>query len=157
MLIGRKRKLGRHLNQISTGEKLAFTESIKEKDLLLYLGLTEDANPLYLQPDYAALTPYKKPVIPPFLLTGLVMSAVSKYLPGPGSHVIKQEFSFPKPAYHSSKLDFILQVEEVNEAAHTIIVKVQGVHGKDLVIEGLLTVCPPYHPDENVGLAFENF
>ncbi len=87
MLLGKKRKLGRQIGEITVGEKLTLTEKIEDKDLLLYLGLTNDANPLYIQHDYASLTPYEKPIVPSIMLTGIITSAVSKYLPGPGSHI----------------------------------------------------------------------
>lgn len=53
LLLGKKRKLGRQIGEISRGEKLKLTEKVEDKDLLLYLGLTNDANPLYIQQDYA--------------------------------------------------------------------------------------------------------
>lgn len=48
-MLSKKRKLGRLISDISVGEKLVLTEAIEDKDLLLYLGLTNDANPLYIQ------------------------------------------------------------------------------------------------------------
>ena len=38
MLLGKKRKLGRKVEDMSVGEKLKLTEKIEDKDLLLYLG-----------------------------------------------------------------------------------------------------------------------
>lgn len=53
MNIGKPRKLGKTIEDIEEGDSLSLTESIEDKDLLLYLGLTNDANPLYIQHDYA--------------------------------------------------------------------------------------------------------
>lgn len=83
MLLGKKRKLGRKVESMSVGEKLKLTEKIEDKDLLLYLGLTNDGNPLYIQHDFASQTSYEKPIVPAIMLTGIVTSAISKYLPGP--------------------------------------------------------------------------
>lgn len=85
MLLGKKRKLGRLIEEIQVGEKLRFSEKIEDKDLLLYLGLTDDNNPLYIQHDYASLTPYEKPIVPPVMLMGMITGAVSKIMPGPGA------------------------------------------------------------------------
>ena len=60
MLLGKKRKLGREIKEMNVGEKLALTEKIEDKDILLYLGLTDDANPLFIQHDYASQTPFQK-------------------------------------------------------------------------------------------------
>lgn len=51
--IGKPRKLGKTINEIEEGDSLSLTESIEDNQLLLYLGLTNDANPLYIQHDFA--------------------------------------------------------------------------------------------------------
>lgn len=158
MLLGKKRKLGRKIEEISKGEKLTLTEKIEDKDLLLYLGLTNDANPLYIQHDYASQTSYKKPIVPSIMLTGIITSAISKYLPGPGSHILKQEIEFLKPVYHYGTVQFLFEVVEVNTSKGTIQVKVQGTNDEDeMVIQGMLVVCPPPRLKGMDGSALENF
>jgi acyl dehydratase len=158
MLIGKKRKLGRKINEIQPGEKLEFTETIEDKDLLLYLGLSNDNNPLFIQHDYASLTPYKKPIVPQVMVIGMITAAVSKYLPGPGSSVVKTDLSFPHPVYHYEKLSFYLEVQEVKKDKHivSISVSVLNTEGKT-VAEGELEVCPPYPPKPITTRTMENF
>jgi 3-hydroxybutyryl-CoA dehydratase len=158
MLLGKKRKLGREIKEITVGEKLTLTEKIEDKDLLLYLGLTDDANPLFIQHDYASQTPYKKPIVPSIMLTGMITSAVSKYLPGPGSHVLSQQLEFPKPVYHYGSVQLLFTVIEVNDDDHTIIINVQATNENDeIVIEGKIKVCPPYRLEAMDGIALDNF
>src|SRR5699024_9796383 len=83
-MIGRKRKLGKKIEDLKIGDSHTVSHIIEDKDLLLYLGLTDDANPLYLQHDYASQTPYKQPIVPSVMLFGMVSSIVSMHLPGPG-------------------------------------------------------------------------
>ncbi|MFD1707954.1 MaoC family dehydratase [Siminovitchia sediminis] len=144
MLLGKKRKPGRQIEEITSGEKFKMTEKIEDKDLLLYLGLTNDANPLYIQHDYASQTPYEKPIVPSVLLTGMITSAVTKYLPGAGSHILKQEIEFIKPVYHDAVIDFLFEVAEVNERDHTITIQVQGTEREQTVLMATLLVSPPY-------------
>ncbi|MDP4161950.1 MAG: MaoC/PaaZ C-terminal domain-containing protein [Bacillota bacterium] len=158
MLLGKKRKLGRRIEEMKVGEKLSFTEKIEDKDLLLYLGLTDDANPLYIQHDYASQTPYAKPVVPTIMLTGMITSAVSKYLPGPGSHLIAQELQFPKPVYHYATIEFLFEIKEVNIQEHSIIIEVCATNEKnEKVIYGNIKVCPPYRLPGMDGTALDNF
>jgi 3-hydroxybutyryl-CoA dehydratase len=49
------------------------------------------------------------------MLTGIVISAISKYLPGPGSHVISQNLEFGKPVYHYTTVQFLFEITEVNQ------------------------------------------
>ncbi|MFJ7727194.1 MaoC/PaaZ C-terminal domain-containing protein [Neobacillus sp. NPDC097160] len=158
MLLGKKRKLGRRIEEITVGEKLSLTEKIEDKDLLLYLGLTDDANPLYIQHDYASQTPFEKPIVPSIMLTGMITSAVSKYLPGPGSHIISQNIEFPKPVYHYGTVEFLLEVIEVNPTEHTVVMRVVGTNEKnETVINGKIKVCPPHRLEEIHGRVLENF
>ena len=96
MILGKKRRLGRKIEDITVGEKLKLTEKIEDKDLLLYLGLNKRWKSLYIQHDFASQTPYEKPIVPTIMLTGIITSAISKYLPGPGSHIVEQQSHISK-------------------------------------------------------------
>lgn len=158
MLLGKKRKLGRIIDEISAGEKLSLTEKIEDKELLLYLGLTNDANPLYIQHDYASQTPFNKPIVPSIMLNGIITSAISKYLPGPGSHILKQEINFLKPVYHYSTIQFLFEVTSVNAETHSVKISVHATNEEEEpVIKGELTVCPPYKLEPMDGRILENF
>lgn len=144
LLLGKTHKLGKKMEELFEGEKLVLTEKIADKDLLLFLGLTNDANPLYIQHDYASLTRYKKPIVPSIMLTGFMTSAISKHLPGPGSHILKQEIEFVKPVYHYATVRFLFEIVEVNKREHTITVAVQVTDETDeVVINGKFLVSPP--------------
>ncbi|MBS4173789.1 MaoC/PaaZ C-terminal domain-containing protein [Bacillus sp. FJAT-49736] len=158
MLLGKKRKQGRKLDEITVGEKLTLTEKIEDKDLLLYLGLTDDANPLYIQHDYASQTPFEKPIVPSIMLTGIITSAISKYLPGPGSHIMAQNIKFMKPVYHYATVHFIFEITEVNHKQHMITIQVTARNEEDEeVISGDLAVCPPHRLKMFNGSALDNF
>ncbi|MDR4889208.1 MaoC/PaaZ C-terminal domain-containing protein [Fredinandcohnia sp. QZ13] len=158
MLLGKKRKLGRMIEEMNVGEKLTLTEKIEDKDLLLYLGLTNDANPLYIQHDYASQTPFKKPIVPTVMLTGIISAAVSKYLPGPGSHILKQEIEFLQPLYHYDTVQFLFEVTKIHFHDHTVEITVTAL-GEDesKAIEGRLLVCPPHRITPMEGNILENF
>ncbi|TFD92489.1 MaoC/PaaZ C-terminal domain-containing protein [Jeotgalibacillus sp. R-1-5s-1] len=158
MLLGKKRKLGRQIEDMSIGEKLTLTEKIEDKDLLLFLGLTNDSNPLYIQHDYASQTPYKKPIVPSIMLTGFVTSAVSKYMPGPGSHLKEQNLRFPKPLYHYATIDYTFEVKSIDRPNYEVEIAVQAVdESGDLVLKGTVIVCPPHKLERFEGSALDNF
>ncbi len=145
LLLGKRRKIGKKMEQLLEGEQLILTEKIEDKDLLLFLGLTNDANPLYIQHDYASLTPYKKPIVPTVMLTGFITSAISKHLPGPGSHILKQEIEFLRPIYHYATVQFLFEIVNVNKEQHTVTVAVDATDEKEqTVIKAKFVVAPPY-------------
>ena len=144
-LLQRKSKLGKRISEILVGEKLHLTETIEDKDLLLYLGLTNDNNPLYIQHDYASSTPYKAPIVPTIMLNGIITSAISKHMPGPGSHIREQAITFVNPVYHYETIDFTLQVDRIDYDQNVVDVSVKAFNAnKDPIIEGLVKVTPPH-------------
>lgn len=158
MLLGKKRKLGRQIEDISIGEKLSLTEKIEDKDLLLFLGLTNDANPLYIQHDYASQTPFKKPIVPSIMLIGIITSAISKYLPGPGSHIMTQNTSFPKPVYHYDTITFSFEVTAIDTRENTVEITVIATDQVDEpVIKGTVVVNPPHRLEPIEAAVLENF
>ena len=158
MILGKKRRLGRKIEEIKVGEKLKLTEKIEDKDLLLYLGLTNDGNPLYIQHDYASQTAYEKPIVPTIMLTGIISSAISKYLPGPGSHVVEQHLEFPIPVYHYATIEFLLEVSKIDKLANKITVKVEALdENQAVVVSGEVMVTPPIVEDRLISQAMENF
>ncbi|ATP42477.1 enoyl-CoA hydratase [Solibacillus sp. R5-41] len=108
------------------GERLHITETIEDKDLLLYLGLTNDSNPLYIQHDYAADTPFGKPIVPTIMLNGIITSAISKHMPGPGSNILEQHLIYSLPVFHYETIEFTLQMEQIDEAKNMVEISVRG-------------------------------
>lgn len=157
-MIGKRRHLGKELKDIKIGDNYSETKKIMDRDLLLYLGLTNDANPLYFQHDYASLTPYKKPIVPAVMLFGMVSSLVSMRLPGPGSHITHHEIIFLKPVYHNTEVYFTLEVIAMDEANQRIAMNVTAKDEiGDKVITGKLYVIPAYRPNTLTAQSLENF
>ncbi|EGX98071.1 dehydrogenase, partial [Ligilactobacillus ruminis ATCC 25644] len=68
---------GKSIDEIKEGDSLTVTECISERELLIYLGLTNDSNPLYVQTAFAQSMGYKAPVVPPVMLSGILTSSIS--------------------------------------------------------------------------------
>lgn len=119
-------KIGKTIDEIEEGDSLSVTEVIELKDILLYLGLTNDNNPLYLQYDYTQLTKYKKPLVPAVLIMGILTSNVSKHLPGPGSNVVDVSLDILEPIHHNTTITFEFEVKRVDERREQVTIAVEG-------------------------------
>lgn len=159
MILGKKRRIGRSIEEIKIGEKLKLTEKIEDRDLLLYLGLTNDPNPIYIQHDFASQTDVERPIVPTLMLTGIITSAVSKYLPGPGSYILAQNLQFPKPVYHYEIVDMVLEVEEVHVDSNQVVIRVVANNkDKEEVVTGIITVAAPAVKDRQLtSESMDNF
>ncbi|MGX7373770.1 MaoC family dehydratase [Enterococcus asini] len=142
--INRSKRLGKTLEEIEEGDSLSLTESIEDSQLLLYLGLTNDANPLYIQHDYAQDTEYQRPIVPSVMLMGIITSAISKHLPGPGSHVVNFSVNFIEPVYHYETLTFEFEVIKVDKMKDVVTISVEAVNVEDSrVLDAVVMVQPP--------------
>ncbi|QCR33238.1 enoyl-CoA hydratase [Lysinibacillus sp. SGAir0095] len=145
MLLRKGMKLGKKIDEMTIGEKIQLNEKIEDKDLLLYLGLTNDNNPLYIQHDYALDTPYKKPIVPAIMLNGIITSAISKHLPGPGSHIREQNLIYLEPVYHYETIEILLEVQHIDITQNFVEIYVSAFKEKIVqVLHGVLKVVPPY-------------
>src|SRR5699024_1917903 len=144
MDIGNSQKIGKTIEEIQEDESLSVTETIEDRKLLLYLELTNDANPIYIQHDYAKQTMYKNPIVPSVMLMGILTSSVSKHLPGPGSHVVNFSMNFIEPVYHYETLTFQFEVIKVDKMKDVVTISVEAVNTKnDRVLDAVVMVQPP--------------
>lgn len=144
MNISKPRKLGKKIDEIEEGDSLSLTESIEDSQLLLYLGLTNDANPLYIQHDYTQKTEYQRPIVPSVMLMGIITSAISKHLPGPGSHVVNFSVNFIEPVFHYETLTFDFEVIKVDKMKDVVTISVEAVNTQeDRVLDAVVMVQPP--------------
>ncbi|PID20324.1 enoyl-CoA hydratase [Sporosarcina sp. P3] len=161
MLKNKRKSIGKEITELEIGERLHLTEKIEDKDLMLYLGLTNDANPLYLQHDYAAETIYGQPIVPPIMLTGIVTAAISKHMPGPGAHIIHQQLHFPKPVYHYSIVEFFLEITKLDIQSNQVTIQVDATdqEGERIMSGEVVVIAPQKQPVKAVqtkGSANEN-
>lgn len=157
-MINKKRKLGKPIRDLKIGDSYTLSRTIEDRDLLLYLGLTDDANPLYIQHDYASQTPYKQPIVPSVMLFGLVSAVVSMHLPGPGSHITQHEMTFPTPLFHHTDLKLTVEVIAIDETENKVALSVVGFNSDgEEILYGKLYVTPPHKSNSLTASSLENF
>lgn len=78
-------ELGMSFDRLSIGQKATFSRRVTKQDVLQYMSLSGDLNPLYGDATYAGRTTYGHPIVPANMLAGFAMGAVASVLPGLGS------------------------------------------------------------------------
>ncbi|OFI46619.1 MaoC/PaaZ C-terminal domain-containing protein [Floricoccus penangensis] len=136
-------KIGKTISEIQEGETFSLTEKISEREILLYLGLTTDDNPLFLQYDYVKEIGLKKPLVPTTLIFGIMTSTVSKYLPGPGSNVVNVTFNISEKIFRGDTLKFDFEVIKIDTNKDLVTINVEVTRGDMRVGDAILLVTPP--------------
>jgi acyl dehydratase len=91
------------LNPLPTAE-IEYSRIFSEADVKAFAALSEDDNPLHLDPDYAAGTSFKKPVVHGVLLLGMFSRIFGNEYPGRGSIYLSQTADFLRPAYLNQRI-----------------------------------------------------
>ncbi|MDR7483981.1 MAG: MaoC family dehydratase [Armatimonadota bacterium] len=136
--------LGKTVDELAVGDRASITKIVTETDIHLYVGMTGDLNPLYVDEAYAAQTRYRGRIAPGILTAGQVIAVISTRLPGPGTILEQQEFRFTAPVRPGDALTAFVEVVEVlpsrgRARLRTVCKNQDGV----VVLDGEVVVLPP--------------
>lgn len=110
------------------GDYHEFTKTITQTDIVNWVGLTGDFNPLYIDSEYCKSTKFRECIVPSLLLQGFVSTTVY--------HLVKnscytEQFSkFIKPAFIGDTVTAIAQIRQKDATTKTIVIKAQCVNQK---------------------------
>ncbi|MHC9532465.1 MaoC/PaaZ C-terminal domain-containing protein [Dellaglioa sp. BT-FLS60] len=136
--------VGKLINEIVEGDKLTVTERIINRDIMIYLGLTNDTNPLYTQKDYVERADFETILAPPVLVIGIITSSISKLFPGPGSQIVNISTNFILPIYQNQNITFKFEIIRVDEMKEVITISVEAANKEnERVLDALIMVKPP--------------
>lgn len=82
-----------------TGDSAEFSKTITEADIVLYVGITGDTNPLHLNAEYAAGTRFGERIAHGMLTAGLISAVIGTKLLGPGAIYMSQTLDFKGPVH----------------------------------------------------------
>ena len=125
----------KHWDDIHVGDQETFTKTMTQTDMILWVGLTGDMNPVHIDKEYAATTRFKDVIIPGLLVAGLISTVMTQSTFG--NVYSSQSLKFLKPVYVGDTITAVATVIEKMEEKHRVRVKAEGDNQKDeLVIVG---------------------
>ena len=129
---------------IAVGDSVTRTRTITDADIRAFADAADDHNPVHMDEDYAAGTPFKARIAHGLLVASLIASALASDLPGAGSVYLGQELKFKKPVYIGDTITATVTVTKYNERRRIAVIEtvVRNQNG-DVVIEGEATVIAP--------------
>ena len=84
---------------LAVGQKARLTKRFGPAEVAAFAGLSEDFNPLHLDPDFAATTVFERPIVHGMLLASLFSGLLGQQLPGKGSIYLGQSLGFKLPVF----------------------------------------------------------
>ena len=114
-----------------------FTERLRytQADVNRFAEATGDHNPIHSDPDYAAQTPFRRPIIHGMLSAGVFSRLLGTQFPGEGTIYLRQMLEFKRPMYVETDYEAVLTVQSVDRDRHRAVVTttIQDEAGKILV------------------------
>lgn len=105
--------LGKTVDELAVGDRASLTKVVSEADVYLYVGITGDLNPLYVDETYAQGSRFRGRIAPGILTAGLVTAVISTRLPGPGTITEQEAFRFTAPVRPGDTITAFVEVVEV--------------------------------------------
>lgn len=102
----------RTFDNINIGDHCTRTHQVNDQDLILFAKASGDMNPLHLDNEYAATTPFKQRIAHGMFTGGLISAALAMDLPGPGTIYLSQDLHFKRPVHINDQLLVTLTVSE---------------------------------------------
>jgi acyl dehydratase len=105
--------------KIPVGAQFKHDFKFTQADVIAFANLTGDHNPLHLDADYAANTPFKKPIIHGHLSSSVFTKFLGMGKPGgPGSIYMKQVTEYLRPMFVDIEYEVVFEVITVDEVRH---------------------------------------
>ncbi len=101
------------------GDKAAFTRTLTEADVALFIGTTWDVNPLHTDELYCAATPFKHRIVP-----GLLTASLLTHLGGLWAFLATEmDFHFLAPVYVGDSITAQAEVMEIDAQTDSVVLR----------------------------------
>mgnify|MGYP002716861944 FL=1 len=132
------------INELAVGQSASYSKTLTEQDVILFAACSGDVNPVHLDKEYAATTPFGEPIGHGMWTGALVSAAIATQLPGPGSVYRSQSLSFKHPVKIGDTVTVTLTIAEIKERVKLVALDCEA-HNQDgkLIAKGVAEVIAP--------------
>ncbi len=122
----------RRWEDMQVGDSASFTKTMTETDVIMWVGLTGDLNPIHIDREYAQTTRFGKVLVPGVLVLGLISNVMTQVTFG---HVYaNQSIKFLKPVYIGDTITAIGTITEKIEAKNIVKVETKCVNQDGVLV-----------------------
>jgi acyl dehydratase len=119
------------MNEIlAVGDQFSTELCFSQQDVIAFARISGDANPLHLDPDYAAQTLFKRPIMHGMLSASVFSRVLGMDFPGPGTVYLSQNLEFKAPMYVDTVYRAYFQIRSIEKSRATIETWIEDANGK---------------------------
>ena len=130
------------LDELHIGQTASYSKRIEEQDIQLFAAVSGDVNPVHLDADFAATTPFKERIAHGMLTGALISAALALKLPGPGTIYLSQSLLFRRPVKIGDDISVRLEITALRDNIVTLDCLASNQHDKT-VVTGTAEVMAP--------------
>ncbi len=127
---------GYMLEDLSVGMTAVFSKTITEADIVLFAGMTGDMNPVHVDADYAAHSPFGGRIAHGMLTASLISTVLGTKLPGPGCIYVSQTLKFLAPVRIGDTALARVTITEIVPARRRLVLRTEVSVGDVTVLSG---------------------
>jgi 3-hydroxybutyryl-CoA dehydratase len=110
----------KRIADFEVGQHASFTKTFTEADVQRFIEITGDVNPLHVDEEFAAGTPFCRRVLHGMLTASIFSTMVGMLLPGTGAIYRSQTIRFLLPVYLDETVTAHFVVRAVDRAKHRL-------------------------------------
>ncbi|HCF70602.1 MAG TPA: enoyl-CoA hydratase [Syntrophomonas sp.] len=119
-------------DSLKPGNVETMTKTMTESDIMLWVGITGDMNPVHIDKEYGKTTRFKDVVVPGLCVAGLISTAVTKVTFG--NVYAMQNLKFVKPVYIGDTITATATIKEKLEEKHMVQIETTCTNQKGEVV-----------------------
>jgi 3-hydroxybutyryl-CoA dehydratase len=110
----------KRIEDFEVGQHASFTKTFTEADLQRFIEITGDVNPLHVDDDFAAGTPFGRRVLHGMLTASIFSTMVGMLLPGTGAIYRSQTLRFLLPVHIDETVTAHFVVRSIDRSKHRL-------------------------------------
>ena len=138
---------GYYLEDLEVGMSDSFAKTISEADVYGFAGISGDTNPVHINEEYAATTPFGQRIAHGMLSAALISTVAGTKLPGPGAIYVDQQIKFKAPLFIGQTARAEITVKEINERRRRVLCDTNVYVGDKVIASGEATFMVDARPE----------
>jgi short-subunit dehydrogenase/acyl dehydratase/acyl carrier protein len=128
------------IDSFAVGDYVTFERSYSLLDFTSFSALSGDTNRLHHDLDYAAQSPFHRPIVPLHLTLAPLSMIAGMVFPGEPSIYLGHEVRAARPVYYEETLCYSARVEKLSVGHRVLTLRVLGLRGAEVVLDALMRV-----------------